>query len=134
MIGRKLVSLGLLIALAACTTAAPHEPVTARDNDLTHGNVQMQVAVGQTTQSEILEAFGAPNVTTIDGSGREVWSYQRAATVAQSSSRNSYWTILFAGAGSESSGFEESSRMMTLIIKFDEQDVVSDFDSRSSNF
>ncbi len=131
----KLLLMAALTALTlgACSTP-PQQPVTARNSELTHGNVQMQLQVGQTSQADILEAFGAPNVTTIDGSGQEVWTYQRAATVQQSSSNDSYWTILFAGAGSESSGFEQTSRMTTLIIKFDEQDVVSDFRSRSSNF
>ncbi len=131
----KLVVISTLAALAlgACSTA-PQQPVTTRNSELTHGNVQMQLQVGQTTQADILEAFGAPNVTTVDGSGQEVWTYQRAATVQQSSSNDSYWTILFAGAGSESSGFEQTSRMTTLIIKFDERDIVSDFRSRSSNF
>lgn len=134
MIRHLLISAGVALALAACTTPPPQQPVSAQNDALTHGNVQMQVQVGQTTQADVLDAFGAPNVTTIDGSGQEVWSYQRAATVQQSSSNDNYWTILFAGAGSESSGFEQSSRMTTLIIKFDDQDVVSDFRSRSSNF
>lgn len=134
MIRHLLISATIAVALSACAATPPQQPVSAQNNALTHGNVQMQVQVGQTTQADILETFGAPNVTTIDGSGQEVWSYQRAATVQQSSSNDNYWTILFAGAGSESSGFEQSSRMTTLIIKFDDQDIVSDFRSRSSNF
>jgi len=127
------ISAAIAAILSACA-ATPQQPVSAQSDALTHGNVQMQVAVGQTTQADILDSFGAPNVTTIDGSGQEVWSYQRAATVQQSASNDSYWTILFAGASNQSSGFEQSSRMTTLIIKFDDQDVVSDFRSRSSNF
>lgn len=133
MIRHLLISAATATALSACATA-PQQPVSAQNDALTHGNVQMQVQVGQTTQADILDSFGAPNVTTIDGSGQEVWSYQRAATVQQSSSNDSYWTILFAGADNASSGFEQSSRMTTLIIKFDDRDVVSDFRSRSSNF
>ena len=129
-----LVTLVLAATLGACTSHAPSGPITAQDNDLTHGNVQMQVQVGETTQAEILQAFGAPNVTTIDGDGQEVWSYQRAATVTQDSANYSAWSILLAGAGSASSGFEQTSRMTTLILKFDERDVVTDFRSRSSNF
>lgn len=134
MTGRRLASLGLLLALAACGTAAQQEPLATKNSGLTHGNVQMNVEIGHTSQADVLEVFGAPNVTTIDGSGQEVWSYQRAATVAQSSSKDNYWTVLLAGSSSESSGFEQSSRMTTLIVKFDDQDIVSDFRSRSSNF
>lgn len=94
----------------------------------------MSVAVGQTTKAEILETFGAPNVTTRDGSGKETWSYQRAATASQSASSESAWSVIFYGESREASGFSQTSRMMTLIIKFDESDVVSDFKSRESNF
>jgi outer membrane protein assembly factor BamE (lipoprotein component of BamABCDE complex) len=94
----------------------------------------MHLKVGETTQTEVLETFGAPNITSMDGSGEEVWTYQRQATVSQSSSRSGYWTIVLAGGGRSSSGSETTSRTMTLIIKFDENKVVSDFNSRSSNF
>jgi len=119
--------------LAACAPT-PTKPVTTRNSELTHGNVQLNLKVGETTQAQVLEVFGAPNITTIDGSGQEVWSYQRSATVSQSNSANGFWTILLAGQSQESSGFEQTQRMMTLIIKFNAQKVVSDFRSRSSEF
>ena len=121
-----------VLAVAACQT--PATPVTNQDNQLTHGNVQLNVRVGVTTQAEILQVFGAPNITTIDGEGQEVWTYQRHATVAQTSASSNYWTVLLLGGSSQAAGFEQSSRTMTLIIKFDENDVVSDFRSRASSF
>lgn len=120
------------ILLAGCIST--QQPVSDRNSQLTQGNVQLSLQVGQTTKAQVLESFGAPNVTTRDGAGIEVWTYQRSAQVAQSSSRKGYWTILIAGQSGSSSGFETSSRMITLIIKFDENDVVSDFRSRTSNF
>ena len=85
--------------------------------------------------------FGAPNITTIDGSGQEVWTYQRAATVEQSVSSRGFWTILLtggsaatAGQSQEASGFEQTQRTMTLIIKFSDMRVVTDFRSRASDF
>jgi len=105
-----------------------------KNSSLTQGNVQLNLRVGETTKFEVLENFGSPNATTRDGKGREVWTYQRSAKVSRSSSQESYWTIIIAGQSSDSSGFETSSRMATLIIKFDENDVVTDFRSRTSNF
>jgi outer membrane protein assembly factor BamE (lipoprotein component of BamABCDE complex) len=128
----RILTLGLALALLG--GCAKPQPVTTRNSELTHGNVQMNLKVGETTQTEVLEKFGAPNITSIDGSGREVWTYQRHATVTQSSSRGGYWTIVLAGGGRSSSGAETTTRTMTLIIKFDENKVVSDFNSRSSNF
>lgn len=94
----------------------------------------MNITVGKTTKAEILERFGAPNITTRDGSGFEVWTYQRAAQVSQSSAQSGYWTVIFGGGGSEKTGFESSSSMITLIIKYNNHDVVVDFNSRTSNF
>ena len=120
--------------LAGCTPQTNLQPVTTRNSDLTHGNIQLKLKVDETTQAEVLEAFGAPNITTIDAQGQEVWSYQRAGTAQQSASSEKFWTILLAGSGKSASGFERSSRMLTLIIKFGDDKVVSDFRSRSSNF
>lgn len=127
-----LLSIMLGIMLVGCVSAP--KPLTERNSQLTQGNVQMNLVVGKTTKAEVLENFGSPNITTRDGAGREVWSYQRAAQVAQSSSQSGYWTIILAGQSSSASGFESSSRMITLIIKFDSSDIVTDFRSRTSNF
>ena len=124
---------GGLLGLAGCAVTPP-EPVTKRNSELTHGNVQLHLRVGETTQAEVLEKFGAPNVTTVDGAGREVWTYQRSARAAQSSSDSRYWTLILLGGASDASGFETTSRMITLLIKFDAQGIVVDFKSRASNF
>lgn len=126
-----LLLIGLGLVLPGC---APPQPLTERNAALTQGNIQMHLVVGQTTKAEVLEAFGAPNVTTRDGSGREVWTYQRAAQVTQSSNRSGYWTVILGGQRSSASGFETSSRMITLIIRFDGTDVVTDFRSRTADF
>ena len=124
--------IGLGLALPACVP--PPQPLTERNSALTQGNIQMNLVVGRTTKAQVLETFGAPNITTRDGSGQEVWTYQRAAQVSQSSSRSGYWTIILAGQNSSASGLESGSRMFTLIIKFDNGDVVTDFRSRTSDF
>jgi hypothetical protein len=115
-------------------------------NSLTHGAVQMNLKIGETSQLQIVEAFGAPNITTIDGTGQEVWIYNRHATVSQSKEKGFSIGMLFGGAGgpvgggvgggfsSSKSGFEESTRQMTLVIKFGSNKIVSDFKSRSSSF
>lgn len=118
--------LATVLLVAGCAT----EPEPRPNPDLTQGNVQLHLVVGETTKAEVLDVFGAPNITTRDGSGRETWSYQRAAEVTTSSNRG-FWVVF---AGGNTTGFESSSRMMTLIVKFDENDVVADFKSRTSDF
>lgn len=129
----KSLLLLLLIALISGCATVPSEPVGGPQT-LTQGVVQMNLTVNETTKAEVLETFGAPNVTTRDSSGREVWSYQRQAQVTESSRQSSGWSIFLAGSSQSASGFSTSSRMMTLIIKFNDQDIVSDFRSRASNF
>ena len=120
----------VLIGLAGCAVPNPRTESIGRNSNYTHGSVQLNLKKGVTTQAEVLEKFGSPNVATIDGSGNEVWSYQKHATVSRSA--EGYATILVVGG--RTSGFEQSSKTMTLIIKFDSQKVVSDFNSMSSSF
>jgi len=128
----RVIAISLLLILVGCVYAP--QPLEKRNSSLTQGNVQMNLKVGKTTKAEVLEIFGSPNVTTRNSSGQEMWTYQRAAQVNQSSSQSGYWTIILAGKNSKASGFESSSRMITLIINFDANDLVADFSSRESNF
>ena len=117
------------VTLAACADPSTTTPVSSKNNQLTHGNVQLILKRGETSQTQVLEGFGAPNVTSIDGSGHEVWTYQRHATDAQAASEN--WAIF---SRDFTVGFSQSQRTITLIIKFDENKIVKDFRSRSSSF
>jgi len=122
--------LPVLLIFTACQTT---EIATPTHNPYTHGNVQLTLRKG-TSQAEVLEKFGAPNIATTDGDGNEVWTYQKHASVAKSKSSDSYGTIILFGGSSRNSGFESSSRTMTLIIKFDSNKTVKDFKSMSSSF
>lgn len=127
----------LLISLfifAGCSSAPPQQQGTMKNSNLTQGQVQLTLKKGVTSKATVLETFGSPNITTRDGSEYEVWTYQRHATVTNSNSSGSFGTIILFSAGSDTSGFEQSSKTMTLIIKFDENDTVVDFRSRSSSF
>ncbi|MGA9582923.1 MAG: hypothetical protein WBR13_13245 [Allosphingosinicella sp.] len=137
MIG--LVGLGLS---AVAVEGKPREEA----NTLTHGMAQMTLRVGQTNQIEVLDAFGAPNITTLDAEGREVWVYDRHATVTADSSSGFSIGMLVGAAGGDAAGggglgfgkrkakSSQSQRTMTLIIKFGPDKRVVDFKSRSSSF
>ena len=139
-----------MIRLAAAVSAAMllAQPAFAGDaaNTLTHGMAQMTLRVGTTSQYEVLETFGGPNVTTLDGEGREVWIYDRFATVT--ASKDSSFSIgMLVGAvgggvagaaglgfGSSKSKSSTSNRSMILILKFGPDKRLVDFKSRSSSF
>ena len=144
----KSVIIALSAAQLVASSALAKQPVEAADsaNSLTHGMAQMTLKVGKTSQLDVAEAFGAPNITTLDALGQEVWIYDRQATV--SSSKESGFSIgMLIGAagggvagggglgfGSSKSKASQTQRTMTLIIKFGPDKVVSDFKSRSSSF
>ena len=130
---RLLIFILCTFSLLGCVTN--QEKVDdGKNSSLTHGQVQMTLKKSVTTKAEVLETFGAPNITTIDSSNREVWTYQRHATVAKSSSSSSFGTVILFGGSQKASGFSQSSSTITLIIKFDKNDKVYDFKSRSSSF
>jgi len=117
--------------LSGCTNSVPQQSI--QNSPYTHGNVQLHLKKGVTSQADVLNVFGAPNIATTDETGQEIWTYQKNATVANSNTSNSFGTVIIAGVSNGSSGFEQSSRTMTLIIKFD-KGKVSDFKSMSSSF
>ena len=136
--GLLLMSLSVLPATGKTEQDSP--------NNLTHGMAQMTLHVGSTTQSEVLETFGAPNITTLDAAGQEVWVYDRQATVSTSGSSGFSIGMLLGGGGggvgggaglgfgNSKSKATQTQRTMTLIIKFGADKKVVDFKSRSSSF
>ncbi len=129
-----LLAIACLSLLTAC--ASPPKETIAK-NSLTPGQVSLTLKKNQTSQQEVIDAFGSPNLVTQSADGEEIWTYQRHATVSNASSSGFSATIILLGGGSNTSGFEQSSRTITLIIKFKEVNgvkTVVDFSSRSSSF
>lgn len=144
---RNLCLASLLLMTMNAPVSAGEKKVDADSaNTLTHGMVQMTLRVGETTQLEVVEAFGAPNITTLDAQGQEVWVYDRQATVASAGSSGFSIGMLIGGGGggvaggggigfgSSKSKSSQTQRTMTLVIKFDATKKVVDFKSRSSSF
>lgn len=131
-----LIGFSLIVLLAGCAVPPPATGIDSK-NTLTTGQVQLTLQKDVTTQEQVLEAFGAPNLVTLNSEGEEVWTYQRNATVSNASSTSAYGTVILFGGSTRTSGLEQSSRTMTLIIKFKQANGikrVSGFTSRSSAF
>ncbi len=109
-------------------------PTAEERNPLTHGNVQLHLKVGTTSQAQVLEVFGPPDIASIDGSGKEVWTYKKSASVSRSRTGSGGFFLLLGGYNRSTSSAENTQRRMTLLIKFNEQKIVSDFKSRTSSF
>jgi outer membrane protein assembly factor BamE (lipoprotein component of BamABCDE complex) len=112
---------GLLSAAAGCQSSGDADS-EAQNGVLTAGAVKMKVVKGQTTQTQILEAFGTPDLVT-HKDDQDVWTYDKTSYDYQQDS--GYFTVIFAGAGGDR--VRSSSHSTLLIIYFDGRDVVSDY-------
>jgi len=124
------------VALIAALVAAPFwigackSPPPADDrSNLTQGMAKKNIIKGQTSQAEVLEIFGPPDLTTYKD-GTEVWTYDKVSQ--EISSGGSYFTVLIAGARQSSSS--SSSRSTMLILYFDRADIVQDYRMSVSRF
>ena len=113
------------LLLSGCATVQPVEK-----SRLTPGMVKKEIIKGVTTQNEIVEVFGPPNIITKNKSDNEVWTYDKVSV--ESSWSENFGSIIIAGiSGGRTSA---SSRTFTLMVEFDDDGVVKDYSYRSSAF
>jgi hypothetical protein len=95
-------------------------------SNLTFGVVKAKIVKGETSQTEILEIFGSPNLVTKNKSNNEVWSYNKMSVVNKGG--NSSFL------DGERASMSSSSQSFDLIITFDENDIVKDYSVVSSSY
>lgn len=117
--------LALSLILIGCSTA----PEKKRTN-FTPGAVKKTLVKGVTTQTELVKLFGSPNIISRNKNGKEVWTYSKQS--ASSKAKSSLWSAIFIGGGSAYS--DTSSANFSLVITFDDKDVVKDYSMVSSEF
>jgi hypothetical protein len=108
----------------------------------------------ETTQAELIELFGGPNISTTDASGLETWVYERSASETDASGSSDARNLnAFFGAGGNVGGAAigggvaggassqrdrsrttNSVRNLTVIVKFNEDKTVRDYSVRQSTF
>lgn len=145
------------VSVSPTTTTAGDKP-----NTLSYGTAGL-VKKGVTTQLEIMELFGGPDVMTTDKEGTEVWMYDKTTSTVSGSSKQSgkqarqsevkamatYFGLpLVFGVGgakssekgqSEQEGQSENTRTssittFTFIIKFNTDKTVKDYSVRQAKF
>ena len=113
----------------------------SRPSALTPGAAKKHIKPGVTTQAEVIEVFGTPNIIT-KKHGHEMWVYDKV-----SSRQTNAAFGLFGGGGGVGSGgagggggfagassTERSETTVMLIIYFDENDVVYDYKITQTKF
>ncbi|MFT3663968.1 hypothetical protein [Piscinibacter sp.] len=131
----------------AATPTAGAAPVAS---PLSYGAVTSQVVKGRTTQLELLQTFGGPNISTVDRDGVETWVYERTATQTEQQSQaqsaqataslGAFFKYVDVGVGggvARSSGGVTTSgsvRSLTVIVKFAADKTVADYSVRATTF
>ena len=144
----KFISLFFSIALLSGCNSVGYHVDQVRDNTsdrVTVGTVQKEISVGMPS-SDVAAILGSPNIVTTDENRREVWIYDKLSTEnAYSTSSGGISTLILGfggavggglGGGYKSSAGASSSsqRTLTVIIKYDDNNMVRDFAYHTSRF
>ena len=166
--GTVTVTMGCLVlaALAGCASTPPAQPTTAPTtalsnsvaappdqrgaSALSYGVVTVAVERGKTTQLDLIQLFGGPNISTTDGEGVETWVYERSVSQTDAASKSNQWQAAAnlglsfghvqlgasGGGGSSGAGYSSASsfRSLTVIVKFNSNKTVKDYSVRASQF
>lgn len=129
--------------LAGCSAQKHATDVRAGEevNRITVGSVQREIRIGMSA-ADVAETLGSPNIVTSDAERLETWIYDKISSdVTYSRSSGTIVGLIFGssggglGAGTTSAGSTSTSqRTLTVIIRFDENNLVRDFSYHSSQF
>lgn len=121
------------LSIGGCVSASQHAQQVQSNGNISVGVVQKQIKVGM-SGADVLQALGSPNMVSTDDKRREVWVYDKVATDTVQSSSTGWVFAVLAGGQTSSGASSRSQRTLTIIIKFDEQNLVRDFAYHSSKF
>jgi hypothetical protein len=99
------------------------------ESNLTAGMAKKTIVKGQTTQAEVMEIFGPPDLVT-HKDNMQMWTYDKVHYDFESS--GGYLTVLIAGMEGQRSRSSSTSTM--LIIYFDSNDIVRDYRMQVTRF
>ena len=134
-----------LAVLVAAGCSATHHAQDVRETDdtdrITVGTVQREIIIGMSA-ADVAAVLGSPNIVTTEEERQETWIYDRISSdVTYSRSSGTVVGLIFGssgggvGAGSTNAGSSSSSqRTLTVIIKFDTNNLVRDFSYHTSRF
>jgi hypothetical protein len=102
----------------------------AERSNLTAGQAKLHLQKGQTTQAEVLEVFGPPDLVT-HRDDMQVWTYDKMRYDVQSGGGFLLGGVAYgsgAGLGGIAGSRQQSSSTATmLIIYFDQRDIVQEY-------
>ena len=130
---KALFTLIAALSIGGCVSASQHAQEVQSAENISVGVVQKQIKVGM-SGADVLQTLGSPNMVSTDDQRREVWVYDKVATDRVQSSSTGWVFAVLAGGQTSSCASSTSQRTLTIIIKFDEKNLVRDFAYHSSKF
>lgn len=130
--------LGVLFAFSTLSCVAP---VQTTADPVSAGSAKLFLETGKTSQAQVIEAFGGPNIVAGGADGRETWTYDRmsyaSSEVAGGGTAGAAGVIgsvpvggLFWGHAAKAS---TSSRSVTLFLYW-KNGILDDYKYRSASF
>jgi len=137
MLRQTKLYLGAILVLlwSGCMSASEHR-AAVQDNSgdrVTVGTVQKEIKIGMPA-SDVAVVMGSPNIVTTDEKRREVWIYDKISTQVTISKDAGFGSLILLGYSRTSGASSQSQRTLTVIIKFDESNMVRDFAYHTSRF
>lgn len=145
--------LASFLCVLGCSTQAPAWESTpiddrqqAAESALSYGMVTGSVERNKSTQLDLLKLFGAPNITTTDSDGQEVWVYDQISTTTQSqgwSESDRFQQFFSAGvvgggrsgsASKQGNSRSSTTRTLTVVVTFNEDKTVKEYSARATKF
>jgi len=106
---------------------------SSREREMTVGLVQKELRQGM-SQGDIATALGSPNIVTKDESGTQTWIYDKIASeVSYSQDAGGIWLIL-GGYEKRAGASSSTQKTLTVVIKFDDKELVDKVSYHSSKF
>ena len=130
MKSQSILLLGIMALMISSCATFPRESEEAQNSNLTVGMVKTKIIKGETTQADILQIFGSPNIITKNRNNDEVWNYNRMSFKSVAGTDGGV-IIFWAGSRAMTSA---TTKSFDLIIIFDENDVVKDYSVISAQF
>ena len=122
----RMITLVAVLMMLAAGCASPPPPVPS---NLTAGMAKKVIMKGQTTQAEVIEVFGPPDLVT-HRDDMQIWTWDRIRQDVKQSS--DYLALLVYGR--EGSTTSSSTRTTMLIVYFDADDVVQEYRMITTRF
>lgn len=127
------------IFLIGCTNI--QDVVPTQKSNLTVGMIKSKVVEGRSTQNDVIELFGSPNLITTNSEGNEVWTYNRSSYNTKQTSGNANAGILgtgailwIFGASASSAVSNASTSSFDFIVTFNKKGVVEKYKIISASY